>query len=437
MGSCPVAHRFYSLLLIASIAASFPIVIASSSSVAFAGSTDIHRLAIKKKKKKEPPARDDNQLSEKGRPLIPFAFPLPESLKPNFEFWKRIYSEFDINHAVIHDTEHLQVIYSVLDFSNPGEGDLPKGARIRAEKERIRTILERLADGVTEENDLSDEERVVYNLFKTVDEPDKFKAAAEPGRIRSQTGQKDKFIRAIEWSGSYLTEIENIFVSYGIPTDLTRLIFVESMFNPKARSRVGASGLWQFMPGTGRLFMTVNAVMDERNDPYAATHAAAKLLKTNYERLGQWPLAVNAYNSGALNLAQAMEDMQTDDIGLIAKNYRGGSYKFASRNFYTEFLAALEVANHYKDYFGEIARMEPVPYETFTLETPLLLSQLTERCGVDMATLEEMNPAYSKAFFSNSKPFPAGRTLRIPAGFSDRFAEAVRNISEEKAIAAQ
>src|SRR5262249_25405097 len=156
-------------------------------------------------------------------------------------------------------------------------------------------------------------------LFDSIDEPDKFSAAAEPGRIRIQTGQKDKFLKAIAWSGRYLTPIENIFTSYGLPMELTRIIFVESMFNLKARSKVGASGIWQVMPGTGRLFMNVNSVADERNDPIEATHGAALLLKSNFETLGAWPLAVNAYNSGPQNLMNAKMELGTDDIGIIAK----------------------------------------------------------------------------------------------------------------------
>jgi membrane-bound lytic murein transglycosylase D len=220
---------------------------------------------LKKKKKVQKPKQEDNQLSEAGpRELIHYRFPLPEALKPNYEFWKVIYSQYDKNQRVFHDTEHLQVIYSVLDLSDPTpsaseedeEGYVPppsKKSRIEAEKQRIRGILHRLAEGGYEEKDLNDQEKKIYHLFDAIDEPDKFLAAAEPGRIRIQTGQKDKFLKAIEWSGRYLTEIENIFTSHGPPMELTRIIFVESMFNLKARSKV-ASGIWQFMPGTGRLF---------------------------------------------------------------------------------------------------------------------------------------------------------------------------------------
>src|SRR5262245_9487206 len=398
-----------------------------------------HRLAQKKKKNKKEPAREENQLSEKGeRNLITFQFPLPESLRPNFEFWKLVYSQYDKNQAVVHDTEHLQVIYSVLNLDSPltdQNTDLPsqnsRSARIRAEKERIRSILLKLADGGYDPKDLDPEEQKIYHLFDTVEEPDKFKNAAQPGRIRTQTGQKDKFLRAIEQSGTLLTEIEDIFTSYGLPSDLTRLIFVESMFNLQARSKVGASGLWQFMRQTGRLFLNINTVVDERNDPIAASHAAAQLLKTNDERLGNGALAINAYNAGALSLARAVDELGTDDIGVIAKEYSGGGYKFASRNFYAEFLAALEVANHYKDYFGEISRSPRFEYELFTPQEPLPLMSLTDAAGVSLATLEDMNPAFNKIFFSGKKSFPAGYSLKIPPGTSTQFADAARRILDQ------
>ncbi|MFO1518517.1 MAG: lytic transglycosylase domain-containing protein [bacterium] len=402
----------------------------------------------KKSKKKAPPPKDDNQLSEKGdRKLIHFPFPLPEALKPNFEFWKQIYSKYDKNDRVFHDTEHLEVIYSVIHLKEPevenadGEAEeeiasprAGRHSRLKEEKERIRGVLLKLAAGGYEEKDLSTEEKRIYHLFDSVDEPDKFKSAAETGRIRAQTGQKDKFLKAIEWSGAYLTEIEDVFTSYDLPHELTRIIFVESMFNPKARSKVGASGLWQFMPYTGRLFITVNSVVDERNDPIRATHAAAQFLKANFDSLGSWPLAVNAYNSGALNLSRAKEELGTDDIGIIAKNYRGGGYKFASRNFYTEFLAALEVANHYKDYFGEIERLPALKYETVTFDGPLPLVEVAQNCGIALSTLEEMNPGYSRVYFGSRKPLPSGYSLKIPAGMGEKFKKSAQETANRKTL---
>jgi membrane-bound lytic murein transglycosylase D len=407
---------------------------------------DSHWLAHSKKKKKvEKPKIEDNQLSEAGpRGLIHFQFPLPESLKPNVEFWKMIYSQYDKNQRVFHDTEHLQVVYSAIDFSDPTpmagedeeEGYIPppsNKSRIEAEKQRIRAILLRLAAGGYEEKDLNDEEKKIYHLFDTIDEPDKFLAAASPGRIRIQTGQKDKFLKAIEWSGRYLTEIEDIFTSQHLPMELTRMIFVESMFNLKARSKAGASGIWQFIPGTGRLFLSINSVKDERNDPLQATHAAALLLQSNFDLLGSWPLAINAYHSGPQNLLNAKTALATDDIGVITSNYSGGAYKFASRNYYAEFLAALEVANHYKTYFGEIERLPAMKYEEFSLETPTRLDELSQTCQVNPETLEELNPGFHSFYFYSNRPLPAGTVLKIPPGMADRFKKGLEEIATRHA----
>ncbi len=371
------------------------------------------------KSKPQKQALSENQLSEKNdRNLVSYSFPLPESLKPNFEFWKLIYSKYDKNDKVIHDTEHLEVIYSVVDANSAS-----------SEKIRIRNILLRLATNDYQEQDLSAEEKRIYHLFDTVNEPEKFKAAAEVGRIRSQTGQKDKFLKAIAYSGAHLTQIEDVFNSYGLPTELTRLPFVESMFNLKARSKVGASGIWQFMPGTAKIYgLKLNAMMDERNDPLQATHAAAHLLKSNYDLLQSWPLAINAYNAGPQNLMRASRELGTQDIGVIAKQYRGGGYKFASRNFYTEFLAALEVANHYKNYFGEMERLSPVKYEEFFVELPLKSGELAEVLGIDLNKLQEMNPGLNPLLFISSKPLPVGYAVRIPHGTLAQVKNNIRNL---------
>jgi len=383
----------------------------------------------KNKNKKEKEVKVENHLTDlQARKLTPFAFPLPDSLKPNFEFWKLIYSKYDKNQIVIHDTENLSLIYSVVDLNQSSDFDLSKKGQVGAEKERIRGILLKLASGVDEKS-LSAEEQKIFHLFDKISNPNKFAEAAAPGRIRGQTGQKDKFLNAITWSGSYLQEIEEVFRSQGLPFELSRIPFVESMFNLKARSKVGASGIWQFMPSTGKLYMTVNGTVDERNDPITSAYAAARLLKSNYDLLGTWPLAINAYNAGPLTLARAKEAMGTDDIGVIASSYRGGAYQFASRNFYTEFLAALEVANHYKDYFGELPRNTPFKYETLVLDRPTPLPTLANLAGADVYQLEQMNPALADRFFENPKALvPTGYSLKIPAGSQEKFAKALQEI---------
>ena len=129
---------------------------------------------------------------------------------------------------------------------------------------------------------------------------------------------------------------------YGLPEDLAYLPHVESSFNIGAVSKAGASGIWQFTRSTGSQYMRINRHVDERTNPFVSTRAAAQLLKKNYEILGSWPLAITAYNygtSGMMRAAQAHGSYEN-----IFNKYREGYFKFASRNFYSEFLAARNVA---------------------------------------------------------------------------------------------
>src|SRR5690606_17165036 len=118
-------------------------------------------------------------------------------------------------------------------------------------------------------------------------------------RLRFQLGQSDIFKEGIVRSGQYLRQMEEIFREQGMPVELTRLPFVESSFNLKACSRVGACGIWQFMRSTAKAYMRpMNAYVDERRDPLISTRAAARKLRKNYEMLEDWPLAVTGYNHG-------------------------------------------------------------------------------------------------------------------------------------------
>src|SRR5262245_20063059 len=135
--------------------------------------------------------------------------------------------------------------------------------------------------------------------------------------------------------------METIFEREGLPVALTRLPLVESCFNVRAYSKVGAAGIWQFMPSTGRYYLRIDNAVDERRDPVTATVAAATHLKGNYEVLHSWPLAITAYNYCRAGMANAVSTVGSSDIVDIIQHYHGPAFKFASRNFYAEFLAAL------------------------------------------------------------------------------------------------
>ncbi len=399
----------------------------------------------KSKKKKgtttETSIRKNSLTNEKGRKLIHYSFETPKALEPAVEFWKNIYTKYDKRFEVFHDTKNLAIIYSVLNFSDLYESAYVlseevravRSERVKAEKERIRNVLLSLSSK-TSEDPRTKEEDEIYQLFKNDRNPEKFYAATEEGRIRSQTGIKDKFMTGIEISGAYMEEIEDIFTSYGLPVELTRMVFVESMFNTKAKSKVGASGIWQFMPGTGKLYLNINSIADERNDPILASHAAAKLLKANYDALGTWPLAINAYNSGRVTMSRAVDAMGTTDISQIIQYYNQGIYGFASRNFYPCFLAALEAANHYPEYVGEVKKLSPKPHEYYYLETPQTFEQVASMTRTDLGELMFMNPHFSDRVVNGSQKIPEGYAVRVPKGGQRQFTQTEKPSSKESMI---
>ncbi|RPJ78699.1 MAG: LysM peptidoglycan-binding domain-containing protein, partial [Deltaproteobacteria bacterium] len=184
-------------------------------------------------------------------------------------------------------------------------------------------------------------------------------------------------------------------------------------YNYNAYSKFGAAGIWQFTRGTGKNYMKIDYTLDERRDPILATHAAAKYLKKNYEHLGSWPIALTAYNHGANGMARAKKEVG-NDYAAIFKRYTGKSFGFASRNFYSEFLAACEVAGNYKKYFGELALHPPVKRVTIPMSSYASVSDISKFYKVTKEQIEEMNPALRKPVFQGQKYIPKGYSLNLP-----------------------
>jgi membrane-bound lytic murein transglycosylase D len=193
---------------------------------------------------------------------------------------------------------------------------------------------------------------------------------------------------------------------------------VESSFKHDAVSRFGAVGLWQFMRHTGQEYMTIDDVLDERRDPIRATHAAAHFLLENYLELESWPMAITAYNHGTEGMLRAKK--LKGDFEVVFKKYRGRHFGFASRNFYSEFLAARDVAKNHRRYFGELVFNKPIRYRAIILEGYGSLKELADYLEVDLSMIRKLNPALRKTVFSGKKYVPKGYALRLPPR-SDRI----------------
>ena len=345
-------------------------------------------------------------------------FPLPPVLEKNVEFWIKIYTQYSQNEVVIHDSEHLDIIYEILNLDDYFPRDLSlriKWRKVEEAKKRYRAILNRLARKARpiDPDRLSPEERRFYLLWAHVDEPRKFRTAAR--NVRGQKGLREQFKRGLERSTRYLDDIKKIFRNYGLPEELCYLPHVESSFYWKAYSKYGAAGLWQFTRSTGRLFLKINYSLDERLDPILATDAAARLLKKNYEELGTWPLAITAYNHGLAGMRRAKNRLGTDDFGEIVKKYRSRTFGFASKNFYAEFLAAKEIAINFERYFGFLAFEDPIEYIEFELPHYVTLKTLASKFEIDPDTLAMMNPAWRRPILRSQRRIPKGYRIKLPA----------------------
>lgn len=347
----------------------------------------------------------------------------PSELQDEYDFWLKIYTKYDSKTAVMHDQQNLNIIYGIVDLRDIDDNnwltdfqkETARQNRIDAAKEQIGQKLMHLSQNPPTE-ELDEEERRIRFLFTKVSEPQKFIMATQGKRIRAQIGQCDKFNGAVEISGQYMPEIERIFQSHNLPIELTRLIFVESMFNTQARSSVGAAGIWQFMRSTGKLYLKINSYVDERLDPYLATHAAAKFLAKNYDLLGSWPLAINAYNTGAGRMTDAVSKLGTTNIVKIIKNYDHPSYGFASSNFFVEFLAAYEAFKNKQTYFPNAVSQTPLTFDEVTLTYNISIPEVASLAQIDIAEIRKLNPSFTDAVLLGNLHLPSGFKLKTPPG---------------------
>ncbi len=149
--------------------------------------------------------------------------------------------------------------------------------------------------------------------------------------------------------------------------------------------------MWQFMVSTGRRFMRIDNVVDERLDPYKSTRAAALLMQQNYEVTRAWPLAITAYNHGASGMRRAIEQVGTDDIAVIVRKYKSRSFGFASRNFYTALLAAVDVDQGSGAVLRRARSHAPDNSRVLVLPDYIAVGTLAKSLGVSRDTLESMN----------------------------------------------
>lgn len=339
------------------------------------------------------------------------AFPSSPLIDRQVWFWEQVFLHYHNQEIIIHDSDHPEIIVDVIDLTQYQFADDDE------EDQWIDDLLDRYQKGINNFRMLGPRayyqgsiERRLHRVYKS-----KPKLLVKgKRRLRTQRGLKDVFEKAIVRAIEYLPAMEQIFTAHGLPKELTRLPFVESMFNFEARSKVGASGIWQFMPATGRRYLNITPFIDERNSPLKATLAAAQLLKRNYQALGSWPLAITAYNHGLNGIRRAVRRTKSNRLTHLIKNYRSSTFGFASKNFYAEFLAARKAfSSKYKD---RLWYKEPANLARVTLSKPLSLAQLIRSTPLTSLELQKLNRCMSRDLFSKGlhKPLPKNYSFWVP-----------------------
>jgi membrane-bound lytic murein transglycosylase D len=337
-------------------------------------------------------------------------FPLPAELQPDVDFWVDVFTLYSNDEGVLHDNRHLGVVYERLAIPEK-TSRRERQRRVEKHRKALQAVLRSLASG--KRDNLTAEEARVLALWpegvinKTLSDA--------VGRIRFQQGLKDRFQQGLRRSGRWRDHVNKEFSALNVPIEIAALPHVESSYNPNARSNVGASGIWQFTRSTGRRFMRVDHVVDERNDPFAATRAAGRLMAHNYSITGNWPMAITAYNHGLGGVRRAMRQYGDTAYVEILRKYNGRTFGFASRNFYVAFLAAKEVDQNVEKYFPDLKAETPTNYSVVSLPTYVSVTGLTKAIGTTPTNLAQHNPALQATVWQESKYLPKGYELRFPA----------------------
>ena len=298
-------------------------------------------------------------------------FPLLPGLESSVEFWKKIFTEYSRSQLVYFDPLDMSRIYEVVDVGEDSRTD----DYINGERQRIAAV-----NGVDIE------------------------------RIKAQRGIKERTAAGLKRSGRHIALMQQIFRDRGLPVELTYLPVVESSYDINAQSNVGALGMWQFMRATGRQYMRVDRSIDERRDPIESTRAAALFLQQAYDTLGSWPLAITAYNFGPGGMTRAVAAIESDNLVELISQYNHPYWGFAPKNFYAEFLAAVEIGKNVNQYFPDLQLDSPLAIQEIELKSSVSLVALAKNTGLTRDQLLGWNPALS----TQTRLVPAGYRVKVP-----------------------
>ena len=234
-----------------------------------------------------------------------------------------------------------------------------------------------------------------------------------------QYGIHERFQSYLDRFHHYQDLVEPVFRELGLPVELMYLSLVESGFNPRAFSRSRASGPWQFMKGTGRVYgLDVDWYLDERRDPIKSTVAAAHHLRDLYDQFGSWPLALGAYNAGSGKISRAIKKTGTRDFWTIR---RSRHIRRETKDYVPRFIAATLIAQNPTAYGFSAPDGNRHEFEEVLITKRVHLSAVTQQTGIPVEELQRLNPELRRNIVpSLTAP---GYYLKVPLGMASLVEE--------------
>jgi membrane-bound lytic murein transglycosylase D len=248
----------------------------------------------------------------------------------------------------------------------------------------------------------------------TYDMPIEWNQRVENCIIYFQTVAREAFETYLKRSGKYKNLMQRILREKGLPEDLIWLCLVESGFNPKAYSWARASGPWQFIASTGKIYgLKRNWWYDERRDFVKSTYAACDYLNFLYNRFESWPLALAGYNGGEGRIDRAIKKHNTKNFWKLKLNKQ-------TANYVPLYMAATIIAKEPERYGFDVEYDDPIQYDVVRVNQPMDLKKVAQAIGAPESLLRELNPELQRGVTPPNYPeYP----LRIPPGTKELFAE--------------
>lgn len=330
-------------------------------------------------------------------------------------FWEQVWGEAGDDTTFLVDARRPEIVHAVVTCDSETAG------RAHCGHERsvaVRAVRRALSSSTAEAS--------AERAARFIHAPDLASDAA--AHVRAVRGRKDALARAVVRAAPYLVELEEIFRSHGVPSELARIAILESLFRPRAVSKAGATGAYQFTRATGAQYMTVDDAVDERVDVLRAGDAAARYLAKLHRRFGRFDLALTAYNTGPARLARLVKETGTTDLALLVERARARGldkrFGFDGENYFAQVQATIRASDALR------TTTERGELSFARVRTDVRAGDLASCLSLPLTVLAEANPSLTDRALHELVPVPKGHVVAVPVMNAPRVARSALPVDD-------